>query len=272
MLSTFVVVYAGIGLLAGAGRRRRSSSGRCHGFPRSSPRRSPRRSSSSAIIGIRVAIGFPMTVFGAAHHRPAAICAQQPGRDRRRCSSTGALTYRVLSLGYRPARRSSPHRPPCRSAATSRTSGPRGGPFPRCGCARRRSAPSLVRRRHRLQHVPVPDRRRHSNRLQPRQRRHRRRARHVRRRRVRRRPPARRLSSGRSAISSTGCCSRSSSGSAPPARRTPSTALRDDARSTARASRLTLVFGVTVCADRRSPRRSSCDGWDRSSKPACRRF
>jgi len=65
LLSTFVIVYAGLGLLAGAGIAALAIWALPH-FPRLEPSQIPEARFVLGVIGIRVAVGFPMTVFGAA--------------------------------------------------------------------------------------------------------------------------------------------------------------------------------------------------------------
>jgi O-antigen/teichoic acid export membrane protein len=98
ILSTFVVVYAGIGLLSVAG-----TAGIITWviprFPNLTAEQMTRAQAILALLGVRIAVGFPMTVFGAA----------TMARQRFALNNTvaivvalvnGAVTYLVLSMGH----------------------------------------------------------------------------------------------------------------------------------------------------------------------------
>jgi O-antigen/teichoic acid export membrane protein len=98
VLSTFVVVYAGIGLVAAVGVAATIVWGVPH-FPNLPPGQVGRAQALLALMGIRIAIGFPMTVFGAA----------TTARQRFAMNNTvaiavalvnGGVTYLVLSAGF----------------------------------------------------------------------------------------------------------------------------------------------------------------------------
>ena len=98
MLSTFVVVYAGLGLAAGIGTIVLMLWA-VPKFPHLSPEDIRRGQLVLAMIGIRTAVGFPMTVFGAA----------TTARQRFALNNTvaivialanGAVTYAVLATGH----------------------------------------------------------------------------------------------------------------------------------------------------------------------------
>jgi O-antigen/teichoic acid export membrane protein len=99
LLSTFVIVYAGIGLLAAVG----IASLVIWALPRF-PRLAPSEIAEArfvlVVVGIRVAVGFPMTVFGAA------TTARQRFALTNLVATAaallnGALTFALLALGYR---------------------------------------------------------------------------------------------------------------------------------------------------------------------------
>ena len=99
LLSTFVVVYAGIGLVAGAGIAALAIWALPR-FPRLQLSQISEARFVLLVIGIRVAAGFPMTVFGAAttarqrfalNNMVAAVTALL----------SGALTFALLAAGYR---------------------------------------------------------------------------------------------------------------------------------------------------------------------------
>jgi O-antigen/teichoic acid export membrane protein len=99
LLSTFVIVYAGIGLLAGAGIASLAVWALPR-FPRLAPAQITEARFVLAVLGVRVALGFPMTVFGAA------ITARQRFALTNIVAIaaallSGALTFAVLALGYR---------------------------------------------------------------------------------------------------------------------------------------------------------------------------
>ena len=98
ILSTFVVVYAGLGLAAGIGTIGLMLLA-VPRFPHLTPEEVHRGQLVLAMIGVRTAIGFPMTVFGAA----------STARQRFALNNTvaiavalvnGAMTYAVLAAGY----------------------------------------------------------------------------------------------------------------------------------------------------------------------------
>src|SRR5262245_30781285 len=99
LLSTFAIVYAGIGLLAGAGIAALGIWALPR-FPRLSPSQIPDARFVLAVLGVRVAVGFPMTVFGAA------MTARQRFALSNMVATTaallnGGLTFALLALGYR---------------------------------------------------------------------------------------------------------------------------------------------------------------------------
>jgi len=98
LLSTFAIVYAGIGLLAGAGIAALGIWALPR-FPRLSPSQIPDARFVLAVLGVRVAVGFPMTVFGAA------MTARQRFAVTNMVATTaallsGGLTFVLLALGY----------------------------------------------------------------------------------------------------------------------------------------------------------------------------
>jgi O-antigen/teichoic acid export membrane protein len=98
LLSTFVIVYAGIGLVAAAGIA--AIVWALPRFPRLQPSQISEARFVLAIIGIRVAAGFPMTVFGAA------TSARQRFALNNMVATViallnGAVTFGLLAAGYR---------------------------------------------------------------------------------------------------------------------------------------------------------------------------
>jgi O-antigen/teichoic acid export membrane protein len=98
LLSTFVIVYAGIGLLAGAGIAALAVWALPR-FPRLEPSQIPEARFVLLVIGVRVAVGFPMTVFGAA-----TTARQRFALNNLVATASvlvgGALTFILLALGY----------------------------------------------------------------------------------------------------------------------------------------------------------------------------
>jgi O-antigen/teichoic acid export membrane protein len=99
LLSTFAIVYAGLGLMAGAGIAALAIWGLPR-FPRLQPSQIPEARFVLGVIGVRVAVGFPMTVFGAA-----ATSRQRFALNNLVATVatvlSGALTFALLTLGYR---------------------------------------------------------------------------------------------------------------------------------------------------------------------------
>jgi O-antigen/teichoic acid export membrane protein len=99
LLSTFVIVYAGLGLLAGAGIAALAIWALPR-FPRLEPSQIAEARFVLGVIGIRIAVGFPMTVFGAA-----TTARQRFALNNLVATATvvlsGALTFALLALGYR---------------------------------------------------------------------------------------------------------------------------------------------------------------------------
>jgi len=98
ILSTFVVVYSGLGLVAAGGMAALILWGVPH-FPNLPPEQVARAQALLALMGVRIAIGFPMTVFGAA----------TTARQRFALNNAvaiavalvnGAVTYVVLGSGF----------------------------------------------------------------------------------------------------------------------------------------------------------------------------
>ncbi len=99
LLSTFAIVYAGIGLLAGAGIASLAIWAVPH-FPRLGPSQIAEARFVLAVLGVRIMVGFPMTVFGAT------ITARQRFALTNVIATAtslliGLLTFALLALGYR---------------------------------------------------------------------------------------------------------------------------------------------------------------------------
>jgi O-antigen/teichoic acid export membrane protein len=99
LLSTFAIVYAGIGVVAGAGIASLVIWAVPH-FPRLAPSQIAEARFVLVVLGVRVAVGFPMTVFGAA------TTARQRFALTNLVATAaallnGALTFALLALGYR---------------------------------------------------------------------------------------------------------------------------------------------------------------------------
>ena len=98
ILSTFFVVYAAIGLLAAAGVAGIIVFGLPR-FPNLSPDQVWRAQVLLAIIGVRVVVGFPMTVFGAATTARQRFALNNSVAIASALAN-GAATYFLLSAGY----------------------------------------------------------------------------------------------------------------------------------------------------------------------------
>jgi O-antigen/teichoic acid export membrane protein len=99
LLSTFAIVYAGIGLVAGAGIASLVIWALPH-FPRLTPSQIAEARFVLVVLGVRVAVGFPMTIFGAA------TTARQRFALTNLVATAaallnGALTFGLLALGHR---------------------------------------------------------------------------------------------------------------------------------------------------------------------------
>ena len=97
-LSTFVVVYAGLGLLAAAGTLALMLWA-VPRFPHLSPADTRRGQLILAMLGLRTAIGFPMTVFGAVTTARQRF-ALNNGVAIAVALANGAVTYVVLATGH----------------------------------------------------------------------------------------------------------------------------------------------------------------------------
>jgi O-antigen/teichoic acid export membrane protein len=99
LLSTFVIVYAGIGLLTGAGIAALAIWALPR-FPRLEPSQISEARFVLGVMGIRVAVGFPMTVFGAV-----TMARQRFALNNLVATAvaalSGALMFALLALGYR---------------------------------------------------------------------------------------------------------------------------------------------------------------------------
>ena len=98
------------------------------------------RDSSSAVIGVRIAVGFPDDGVRRGDDGAPAVCSEQPRRDRVDALLNGALTFALLALGYHVRAVVAASTVDLARELRRATPGRRGGRSPSCGCARPRSA------------------------------------------------------------------------------------------------------------------------------------